>query len=61
MRAITHALGRLARDRKAATAVEYGLIIAFIVIAMVSALSSLGQATTGFWENVSSKVETATG
>ena len=46
----------LLRDEKAATAVEYGLIIAMIVLAMVGALSLLGTTTTDMWNDVSSTV-----
>lgn len=39
--------------------VEYGLIIAVIVIVMVVALVGVGQATTGMWNNVNDKVQQA--
>jgi pilus assembly protein Flp/PilA len=34
-------LGKLARDRKGATAIEYGLIAAFIALAMIAALPTI--------------------
>lgn len=46
-------------DRRAATAVEYGLILAMIVIAMVVALQMLANQTIGVWNSVSNKVVTA--
>ena len=49
-------LGRLIRDARGATAVEYGLIISLIVIAMVGALMNLANANSNLWNNVSSKV-----
>jgi pilus assembly protein Flp/PilA len=49
----------LIRDRKAATAVEYGFIVALIVIAMMMALIELGTTTTALWNNVSTKVQDA--
>ncbi|MES2441604.1 MAG: Flp family type IVb pilin [Pseudomonadota bacterium] len=49
----------LYRDRKAATAVEYGFIVALIVIAIMAALIELGSTTTGIWTNVSTKVQAA--
>ncbi len=49
-------LRRLLRDRKAATAVEYGMILAVIVLAMLSALTGVADATQGLWNNVSTKV-----
>jgi len=54
------ALGtRLRRDRRGATAIEYGLIVALIVIAMIGALTQLASVTTDMWSNVSSKVVNA--
>lgn len=40
-------------DRKAATAVEYGLIVSLIVIAMLAALNGVADAAIGMWEHVS--------
>jgi pilus assembly protein Flp/PilA len=48
---------RLLRCRRAATAVEYGLILALIVLAMMSALLGLADVTTGMWTNVSDAVQ----
>ncbi|MBB4097053.1 Flp family type IVb pilin [Sphingomonas kyeonggiensis] len=48
-------------DRRAATAVEYGFILALIVLAMMASLGSVANQTTGMWGNVSNKVQTATG
>lgn len=50
---------RLLRDEQGATAVEYGLILAMIVIAMMGALSGIADETTGMWDRVSSTSETA--
>ena len=49
----------LARDQRGATAVEYGLIAALIVIAMVGALRGVADANSGMWNNVSNKVATS--
>jgi pilus assembly protein Flp/PilA len=49
-------LCRLIADEKGATAVEYGLIIALIVIAIVGAVNGVATATTDMWNNVSSTV-----
>jgi pilus assembly protein Flp/PilA len=46
----------LARCERGATAVEYGLIIAMIVLAMVTALSNIATKTTGMWNNVTNEV-----
>ena len=56
---MTHLLRRLARSRKGATAVEYGLILALVVITMISALQLMASTTTGMWNNISDKVQSA--
>jgi pilus assembly protein Flp/PilA len=52
----TFALGRNVRG---ATAVEYGLIVTLIVIAMIAALKGVAEANTSLWGNVSTKVQSA--
>ena len=47
---------QLFSDARAATAVEYGLIVAVIVIAAVAAIMQVADTTTGMWNNVSTKV-----
>jgi pilus assembly protein Flp/PilA len=47
---------RLGKDERAATAVEYGLILALIVLAMLAALNQVAQATISMWGNVSANV-----
>jgi len=47
---------RLRKDERAATAVEYGLIASLIVIAMLTALSSVATETAEMWGNVSARV-----
>ena len=51
-----HLLRRLRRDRRGATVVEYGLIIAGIVLAIFGAIQSVGGATGEMWNNVSARV-----
>lgn len=46
-------------DDKGATAVEYGLIAAMIVIAMISGMSAFANATNGMWTKVQTSVENA--
>ncbi|MDR7153546.1 pilus assembly protein Flp/PilA [Sphingobium xenophagum] len=41
---------------RGATAVEYGLIIALIVLAMITALTNVANKTTNMWNNVSTEV-----
>lgn len=49
------------RDRRGATAVEYGLILGLIVLAMIASFQALANQTVGMWGNVNTKVATATG
>jgi len=55
MRALLHLL----RDDQGATAVEYGLIVALIVIAMVTSLQMVANTNAGLWNNVSNQVQSA--
>ena len=50
---------RLLRDRRGATAIEYGLILALVVLTMIGALQLLAGTTTGMWNNVSADVARA--
>jgi len=49
----------IVKCQSGATAIEYGLIVSLIVIAMVGTLGSFATTTTGMWETVSNKVVTA--
>jgi pilus assembly protein Flp/PilA len=42
----------LMRSTRAATAVEYGLILAMIFLAASVAIKGVGTRTTGMWNNV---------
>jgi pilus assembly protein Flp/PilA len=53
-------LKRLLRDKHGATAVEYGLILALIVLAILTALSGVAGETISMWNDVSSKSAAAT-
>jgi len=56
--AIRKALRMLGRDRRGATAIEYGLIAALIVIAMMGGLRTLGGGANGMWGKVGNEVST---
>ena len=47
--AIRKMLRMLGADQRGATAIEYGLICALIVIAMMAGLTKLGGGTNGMW------------
>ncbi len=55
--AIPTTMRRLRADRRGAPAIEYGLICALIVIAMMAGLSTLGGGTFGMWTMISNKVQ----
>jgi pilus assembly protein Flp/PilA len=56
VRSLASPIRRLLGDSRAATAIEYGLIVALIVLAMMIALGGLASVTNGIWTNVSGKV-----
>lgn len=47
---------RLMRSTRAATAVEYGLILALVFLATVVAVGNVATSTTATWNKVSSNV-----
>jgi pilus assembly protein Flp/PilA len=49
----------IVEDRKGATAVEYGLILALIFLAMVVGVVAVGTSTSDLWGNVSNQVKNA--
>jgi pilus assembly protein Flp/PilA len=51
---------RLILDEKAATAVEYGLIIALIVIVLITGLANFANATINMWNTVADNVTAVT-
>jgi pilus assembly protein Flp/PilA len=44
---------RIAKCDRGATAVEYGLIVSLIVIAIIASLGNLAERSSGIWINVS--------
>ena len=49
-------LRELFRDKRGATAVEYGLILSLIFLAMVVAVEGFANQTQSMWNNVSNAV-----
>ena len=47
---------KLIGNMRGATAIEYGLIVALIVIAIVISISTVGGGTHDIWGNMSNKV-----
>ena len=56
MDAIRTKLRLLRADRRGATAIEYGLIAALIVVAMMGGLSAMGGGVGGMWTQIVSNV-----
>ncbi|HEX8643659.1 MAG TPA: Flp family type IVb pilin [Allosphingosinicella sp.] len=54
-----HRIYRLGKDEKGATAVEYGLILALVFLAMIGAVIAFGQQTISMWTFVAQEVEDA--
>ena len=52
-------LFRLIRETRAATAVEYGLIVALIFLAILVGVVALAQTTVGMWNNTQAAVRDA--
>ena len=46
----------LSHSAKGATAVEYGLILGLIVVAMLGALFTLADTTIGMWNDIAQNV-----
>ena len=59
MIAIRTTIRRLRSDKRGATAIEYGLIAALIVIALLGGLSTLGGGAGGMWTVLSDKYQQA--
>jgi pilus assembly protein Flp/PilA len=55
IRTFLHSVGA---DRRGATAIEYGLIAALIVVAMMGGLATLGGGAGGMWSDVATTVQT---
>ena len=47
------------KDEKGATAVEYGLIVALIVIVAVVGIQALGGSSASIWGNIANKASDA--
>jgi pilus assembly protein Flp/PilA len=54
--AIRKCLRMLALDARGATAIEYGLIAALIVVAMMGGLQALGGGVNGKWGQLASSI-----
>ena len=58
---VTKLLKQVGSDNAGATAVEYGLIVSLIVLAMVGALQSVANANNDVWSTVQTASEEVMG
>ncbi len=56
---LTTFLKHIGNDNSGATAVEYGLIVSLIVIAMIGALNGVATSTSDMWDDVQTASEEA--
>ena len=52
---------RLSRDDSAATAVEYAVLLALILVVVIVAIDSLGSTSSGMWASDTSRITSAVG
>jgi pilus assembly protein Flp/PilA len=52
-------LKAIASDISGATAVEYGLILAMVFLAMLAAVQNFGNTSIAMWNNIADKVKSA--
>ena len=52
-------LKRLGRDERGATAVEYGLIIALIFLAIIGSVDAFGEEAIKMWKHISAEIDEA--
>ncbi len=54
-------LQKLGRDASGATAVEYGLILSLVFLAMIGAVQTFGTTATGMWNDIATKIAASSG
>lgn len=59
MKAVRTTFRTLGADQRGATAIEYGLIAALIVVAMIGGLAALGGGASGMWTKIQTAVESS--
>ena len=58
---MTNILRKLSHDNSGATAIEYGLIVSLIVIAIIASMSGVADESTGLWTRISNGSAEAVG
>lgn len=57
MTAVRWKLRTLGSDKRGATAIEYGLIVALIVVALIGGLGMLGGGASGMWTKINDSIQ----
>jgi pilus assembly protein Flp/PilA len=57
--AMKQSIGKLYRNCRGATAVEYGLILSLVVLASMAALLAFANTSVGIWNDVATQVKEA--
>ena len=52
-------IGKLLVDIRGGTAIEYGLILSLVVVALIAALINFANTSVGIWTDISAKVSNA--
>ena len=52
-------LAKLLAEEEAATAVEYSVMLALLILACITAISALGNASSGMWGGNKAKLDAA--
>jgi pilus assembly protein Flp/PilA len=52
---------RFGRDEEAVSAVEYAVLLALILVAIITAIDAVGNTSSGIWASDTNKIETAIG
>lgn len=53
-------LHRFLKDESGPTAVEYAVMLALILVVLMSAITAVGNSTSGLWSSDVSQIQTAT-
>ena len=61
MSLIRRIMRRGKRDDSGATAVEYAVMLALILLAIIASVATVGVGTGGLWSNNSTEIDTAFG
>jgi pilus assembly protein Flp/PilA len=52
-------ISRFLQAEEAATAAEYAVLLALILLALISAITTVGNSTSGVWENDVNQISSA--